>query len=46
MEKEKRMFLARAAMMLLLAMLTTIGAWAQTDETYVKITPKFIDLYG
>ncbi len=42
MKKLRRMFLARAAMMLLLAMLTTVGAWAQTDETYVKITPKFI----
>ena len=40
MKKLKRLFPARAAMVLLLVMLTTVGAWAQ--EGRVKIKPTFI----
>ena len=32
MKRQRRMFLARAAMTLLLAVLTTVGAWAENPE--------------
>ena len=46
MKRQGKMFLARAAMMLLVAMLTTAGAWAQTIDDYTVFTGYVADGYS